>query len=55
MDNRDDVGMTGTTSMLSPLSLVETTETTGMGDVKTTWEPCGDHGDDMGMMWGQQG
>ena len=48
--------------MLSPLSLVETTETTGMGDVKTTWEPCGDHGDDMGddvgttgMMWRQQG
>ena len=31
---------------------VETTETTAMEGVETTWVPSGDYGDDVGMTWG---
>ena len=45
-------GMMGTTGTMWGPRGVDTTETTAMGGVGTTWEPCGDYGDNMGTMWG---
>ena len=46
--------MTQTTGTMWRQYGVETTETTAMGGVETTWRPFKDYGDDMGMtgtMW----